>query len=303
MEEADLKKLITPSLLDLMVEACIPFSTTETLDFADVGRGIFLAGNLAPRIKEAAWPALVALSRVGLDNMPDLLSLLPPPSSPEFPRRCLGLQLLLDQAPRALLRGVDKRWQTSYFDVVSRGLAAAWLGLPERDRPDSRDRWLGEAGTTLDYWLVARLWFGAPFVHSESEGNQQIALDFTDATRRVIEAESGTRDPYREKRDEVLADIYGFPRVVVAGPPQGPDVTRESWCWWYAMLMDIHKPIIDKFGRYPYNNAAAGRESTSEELEWIEKVDRFAQASPKVAEQIREDIQAGRWQPLGSGGS
>lgn len=31
-----------------------------------------------------------------------------------------------------------------------------------------------------------------------------------------------------------------------------------------------HKAIIDRFGRYPYRNAILGRESTPEELSWLE---------------------------------
>lgn len=303
--EDNLKALITPSLLDLTVENRIPFPADQPLNFAEVSRNFFSAGDPArlAAFRKAAWPPLLALSKIGLDDMPDLLQLLlPPPSHPSFPKQCLGLQLLIDQGPRALFAGVDRRWQTGYFDVVSQRFAASWRALPERERPDSLARWT-EGGATLDYWLYARLWFGAPFVHSESVANQVIALEYTDSTRRAVEAASGMQDPWRERRQEVLGDVYGFPRVVAAGPPEGPVVSREEWCWWYGMLMDIHKPIIDKFGRYPYNNAAQGRESTDEELEWIEKTEHFAEASPEVARQVKEDVVAGIWRPLGTGSS
>jgi uncharacterized protein (DUF924 family) len=32
-----------------------------------------------------------------------------------------------------------------------------------------------------------------------------------------------------------------------------------------------HKAIIDRFGRYPHRNAALGRESTPEEIEWMKE--------------------------------
>lgn len=67
------------------------------------------------------------------------------------------------------------------------------------------------------------------------------------------------------------------------------------------MLMDIHKPIIDRFGRYSYANGARGRDDTAEELHWLEEVDHFAQESPEVARQIKKDIELGVWQPLGEG--
>ncbi|CAN8099891.1 unnamed protein product [Discula destructiva] len=298
-----LKDIITPSLLDLMVEYRVPFPTDQPLNFADVAGAFFSAGDSQSqaRFKDAAWPPLLSLSRIGLDGMPDLMQFLPPPSAPTFPKQCLGLQILVDQAPRVLFKGVDKRWQTGYFDVISQRLAATWLALAENERPDSQKRWTQEIGVTLDWWICARLWFAAPFVHSESVKNQSIALELTGGTRRVVEAASGTQDPWRAKREEVLSDLYGFPRVVKAGPPPGPDVTRETWCWWYTMLMDIHKPIIDKFGRYPYNNAAQGRESTDEELEWLEQVDHFAEAPLEVAKLIKADVAAGIWQELGAG--
>ena len=34
-----------------------------------------------------------------------------------------------------------------------------------------------------------------------------------------------------------------------------------------------HKAIIDRFGRYPYRNAALGRESTAEEQAWLDDYD------------------------------
>ena len=36
-----------------------------------------------------------------------------------------------------------------------------------------------------------------------------------------------------------------------------------------------HKAIIDRFGRYPHRNAALGRESTPEELAWLEENEGF----------------------------
>ncbi|HZK00045.1 MAG TPA: DUF924 family protein [Tissierellaceae bacterium] len=33
----------------------------------------------------------------------------------------------------------------------------------------------------------------------------------------------------------------------------------------------LHRDVLEKFGRYPYQNDDLGRESTAEELEWLEK--------------------------------
>ena len=130
---------------------------------------------------------------------------------------------------------------------------------------------------------------------------QAIALEFTEETRSVVEKVTGRKDPYRLKRGEILADLYGFPREYTAGPPQGDEVTRESWTFWMGMLMDIHKPIVDLFGRYPYLNAVLGRKSSEEEEEWIDETGHFGEADANVARRVLEDIERGRWTPLGEG--
>jgi hypothetical protein len=33
--------------------------------------------------------------------------------------------------------------------------------------------------------------------------------------------------------------------------------------------MDVHKPPLDKYGRYPYQNWTLGRDMTTEEEDWI----------------------------------
>lgn len=300
----NLAALITPDLLSSLVEARIQANLTGPIDGAEIGRLLFLTAPFNPALDEAIWAVLLALSRVGIDALTPtyLATFLPPPESAEFPQQCLGLQILLDQGPRVLCKGVDARWRGGYFDVVSRRFAKWRVSLhPAALRPDALKRWTEEVGTSFEYWTLVRLWFGAPFVHSEQLEDQEFALDFTDETRRAVEEVTGLKDPWRERRDDVLSDVTGFPRVARAGPPQGEGVSFADWSWWWFMLMDIHKPIIYRFGRYPYANGARGREDTAEELDWLEKVDHFAQESPVVARQIKKDIELGVWQPLGEG--
>ncbi|KAK3686193.1 hypothetical protein B0T22DRAFT_467481 [Podospora appendiculata] len=295
----ELRSVLTQTLFTLIVHARLPYYKQDTVDFATFGRNIFLEDHFGPIVADHVWPALIALSKIGLDHMPDLSLYLPAPTDPSYPTQCLGLQLLLDHCPRLLFRGVDQRWTYAYFSTVSQRLAAVWLALPDAARPDTWARWQA-AGAGLDYWLCVRFWFGTPFVHSELLANQEIALAYTDETRSAVERASGKMDPYRARRDQILADLHGFPREYVRGPPQGEHVTRERWTWWVSMLMDIHKPIIDRFRRYPYLNSINGRASTGEEIEWLDEVGHFGEASKEVAERIREDVQAGRWTPLGT---
>ncbi|KAH8901498.1 hypothetical protein GQ53DRAFT_740381 [Thozetella sp. PMI_491] len=288
-----LDKILTPSLFQFMVDCLIPFPKTQ-VDCA------FLASDpFDEKFREHAWPALLALSKVGLENMPDMMHFLPLPSAADFPPQCLGLQILLDQTPRVLCPAdsIDSRWVNSYFDIVSNKFARTWLGLPAEQRPDSWEAW-GKQSASLDYWLRVRRLFSCPHVHCGTLESQELALAFNEETRRTVERISGQTDPNRAERQEILSDVYGFPRMLTEGPPD--NLTTVTWCWWTLKLSDIHKPIIDKFGRYPYRNTVQGLENTEEEVEWIEKTNHFAEAPSHVAQLVRDDIAAGRWTPLGS---
>jgi uncharacterized protein (DUF924 family) len=276
----------------------MPYHRKQQIEFSEFGRDIFLVDHFGPAVKDKVWPVLIALSKIGLERMPDLSTYLPPPTDPSYPEQCLGLQLLLDVCPRVLFRGIDSRWTYAYFDRIAQRLAMIWHSLPAEQQPDSWDRW--KTDTALDYWIGIRFWFGTPFVHSENWEHQKIAVAFTEETRCVVEWVTGQTDPYRAKRDEILSDLVGFPREYRKGPPQGEDVTRESWAFWMGMLMDIHQPIINHFGRYPYLNAIQGRVSTAEEEEWIEKTGHFQEPNADVARRVKEDIRTGRWTPLGT---
>lgn len=292
----ELQRFLTPELLSFIVRARLPYGPNDAIDFSRVGREIFLEDKAGPLVREAALPALSALSKAPAT---DLTRYLPPPADRTYPEQCLGLQLLLDQCPRLLLRGVDTRWTVGPLAAASQRLARAWLALPPEQRPDAWVRWRDDAGASLGYWSSLRFWFGAPLVHAQDRALQRAAVDFTDETRRVVEAETGRADPYRAGRDDLLADVYAFPREFRKGPPQGEGVTCESWTFWMCMLMDVHKPIIDRFGRYPYLNAILGRQSSAEEEDWIAKTDHFGEADSETADKIKEDVKMGRMRPLG----
>lgn len=296
----ELRHILSPELFGFLVKARMPYPKQGPINFSHFGRDIFLEDHVGPVVRDKVWPVLIALSKIGLEHMPDLTAYLPPPTEDSFPEQCLGLLLLVDHFPRLFFHGMDERWTFGYFSQISQKIARKWIALPADQRPDGWERWHQDgAGAGLDYWIGVRFWFGTPFVHSEDRGLQGIAVKFTDETRSVVEKMTGKRDPYREKRNEIFADIYGFPRVYRNGPPQGNDVTRESWTFWMGMLMDIHKPIIDLFGRYPYLNAVLGRQASEKEKAWVEKTGHFGEAKPEVAKRILDDVKNGRWTPLG----
>lgn len=75
-----------------------------------------------------------------------------------------------------------------------------------------------------------------------------------------------------------------------------------EWFFWVWTVIDVHKPIIDKFGRYPYQDDPKGRVSTDEEKEWVKIFLRnIDESRSDIAERMRDDVLKGRWTPLGEG--
>lgn len=62
---------------------------------------------------------------------------------------------------------------------------------------------------------------------------------------------------------------------------------------WILNILWVHGPIIWAFGRYPYRNGAAGRESTRLEKEYLVEIDHFAEVDEETAKKILGDVKAG----------
>jgi hypothetical protein len=73
----------------------------------------------------------------------------------------------------------------------------------------------------------------------------------------------------------------------------------EDFAFWLWTVMDVHKPVIESFGRYPYKNSAMGKEETDREREWIVAWGMGREVDDHTARRIREDVLQGRWTPLG----
>lgn len=303
----ELRSLLTPALLTQLGDA-IPCSKTEPVDFAELTVIMKTSFFLTDACKRnTARDALLALSRLCPDGtVPpvsklDLMSLLPPVSSPQFPQQCYGMQLLLDQASRMLFSGISGRWQSGFFGPLARQFAGQWYALPKAQRPDSFARWRDDVGATcFDYWLVTRVIWAAPFLHAEDLESQKIGLEMSEETRVAVEAYTGQTDPYRAMRDETMTDDTLFLREVVKGlPVKDGKLSMGEYAFWWCRTLDAHWPIIEHFGRYPYRNAILGRETTEAEMKWLDVTGHFSEASPELAARVREDIAKGRWTPLG----
>ncbi|KAI1084101.1 hypothetical protein F5B20DRAFT_526698 [Whalleya microplaca] len=291
----DLKSFLTTDLFKLMVETWLPLSKTNPIDFGKAIQYVFFESSEDYiKVRDKAWPALKALSELGLDNIPDMTTFLPPVEDSDFPIQALGLQLVLDQAPRVLLQGVDTRWTYAYFGEIALRYALQLQSLPANLRPVSWARW--ESSVSLDYFVWVRIFFGAPIVHHEKMGATVAA--FTEETRTLVEQQLSVRDPYRAQ-PEKRWDLNGFPKMLMARGPASPCGVAEG-TFWLLCLMDVHKPPLDKYGRYPYQNWRLGRVGTPEEDTWMEKAGGiFGPPSEEVVRKIREDVENGIWTPIG----
>ncbi len=105
-------------------------------------------------------------------------------------------------------------------------------------------------------------------------------------------------DPYRAKRAELAVDTHAFGKMVREGPPLEPGVTMDEWFFWMWTVLDVHKPTIEIFGKYPYEDVAKGRLSTDEEREWtVVFQGGFDNSNLEVAKRIREDVLKGNVPP------
>ncbi|KXJ96506.1 hypothetical protein Micbo1qcDRAFT_229388 [Microdochium bolleyi] len=302
MAPTTLRSVISPELLRGLAECMLPYSTTEPIDFAGVIGGMFGGARAGTEqwetLKAPAWTALKALSELGIDNVPDFSQLLPAPTDSSFPVQAMGLVRLLDQVPRRLCRGLDSRYTDAYFAVYALQLFRyVHDGLPEELRPTSWSRWKDDV--SFDYFILVRMAFHVVLVHNESTAKEAVA--FTEATRVLVEERYGVQDAYRDQPDKRW-DLYGFPEMIAqatsGNTPASPMGVADGW-FHLALLLDVHYPILEKFGRYPYRNGAMGRLSTPEEEEWNKEAAVFPSLPLDIKNQIREDVLNGRWTPLG----
>jgi uncharacterized protein (DUF924 family) len=296
----DVLSLITPGVLQEVVALRIPWPRKDPFSFSVVADFYWRAmPNNSEELRRVCYPVLKGLTTVALSKIPNLMGLLPPPTSKDFPQQALGLILLLDQAPRRLLHGMDERWTAAFFDVLAFRLAGQFMNLPKDLQPHRKQRWTEESDYTFNHWAVIQFWFMAPLAHAEDLQYQAWMTEIAEELRAEVEKSTGIEDPYRVSRKEKSADPTAFSNQARAGPPYHANVSMDEFVFWFLMIYDYHPAIIQTFGRYPYRNLTLGRESTEAEQAYLNDTDHLFEVSADVAVKIREDILAGTWTPLG----
>lgn len=144
----------------------------------------------------------------------------------------LSIAILLDQMPRNIFRtneGLVKVY--THYDKIAQAFIRT-LFSPDSPipRPDQHPQWRNST--------AHRMWFYMVLCHSEDvEVHKQL--------------------------DGLLSDLQS-------------DLGKQTGCAGSKTLLEgqfkaerEHREIIDRFGRYPHRNAALGRKSTEEELEFL----------------------------------
>lgn len=241
-----LRAILTPDLLRAILKQVVPFPQTEKIDFTATTRFYFGEGQGASdyvaEFRRLTLPALSAISKVGPnpEDVPDLLTFLPHPSSSEFVKQATGLVLLLDQGPRLLFSGINMRWTTGFFDMLALRLSRQLIALPEKWRIDHLKRWTDEAGTSFEFWALVWIWIMAPFVHSESLELHQMRGQFGEDVRLMIERKAGSTDPWRKSHEKDSTDVFVFAQRVTRWP-QG-HMKMEDFMFWFIMVQDVCTP-------------------------------------------------------------
>ena len=268
------------------------------MDFTVVARMYFGGGAVDAWHALAFQSVLKPLSVLGVDNVPNLMELLPPPDAGDFPSKAAGLLFLLDQAPRAVFHGVNNRYIFGYFDRLAITLARQLDALPAHQTPFTLER-LTSQGWSFDYSVVVLLWLIAIFVHSEDIANHERGAVIAEEVRKAVEERAGKTDPARLTEDQDSSDVRLFLNLMIYRRPKWEGTKREDFVFWLLRVFRAHMPFIRKFGRYPYRNTSVGRSSTNEEIQYLEETSYFAsENNPEVVERIRQDVVAGRWSPL-----
>jgi uncharacterized protein (DUF924 family) len=299
----EITTLITPQLLQSIFDMHIPWAKNRPpsgKDWVDHQQDTCL-----PIWQKLCWQPLVAVSKLNLEeeNTPSFLTLLPEPSSPEFPKLALALVILLDQGPRLICNGLNERWRNGFFDPLVLRLSCELRDLSSSFRVDNFACWEKQS-FSFAHWCIISVFLSAPFAHSEDLANHEnILVPEVNERRSETERYYNTIDVFHAKELEdgqtldASSDTLAFSRFVREGMPETGRI--QDCVFWFCRVKEAHVPIVRTFGRYPYRNRALGRESTEAEIIFLEKTGNFGvSVDEEAARKIREDVVRCLWSPL-----
>lgn len=297
---AQLRHILTPELLAAVHEQVLPPPGTLASGLFDrfYGNG---GQDLSLQIYDLTFHSVfVPLSRIPLPLYPkSLLYLLPEPEDDQFPGQALGLILLLDQATRLIMKGHNKRWTAGFFDILALRVVKELDELPGHLQP--YERWPGYSWTDA---MLRRTMFTLPFLHTDGDiPSRRRAQEFTESIRKAVESHFRKEDPARtdprarlEREPDALLQLVGDESII---PPDYYERDKfEDYFFFDCQTNRAHLPALVEFGRYPWLNAPLGRVNTAEEDIFLGDIGNFAYMDPKIAADIRNDVERNIWRPL-----
>ncbi|KAL9621413.1 MAG: hypothetical protein Q9160_004173 [Pyrenula sp. 1 TL-2023] len=312
--ETQLQSLLTPSLLLQIHNIRFPYPKSSPINWPTVVNNLWSPDpSISRTLYQLCFPVWRAMAHMPFEPLLSLSlpALLLSPSSPDYLPHCLGLIYLLD-ASRSSFRGPDMRYAHFLFDPLAESTAAALFaedptaparGTPSPTSPFSPHAWLCRGWSFAHY--AARVdWLWAPLIHSEkymSPPHRALNKGFILHLRSLVEAESGVSDPHAATQLADEADLFLLPRITGGEipPPTASNLGREpgmpDYVFWMLRMNTAHFAIVERWGRYPYQNDQMGRLFGDEEEKWMEKAYPRGRLPEAWREEIRRDFVAGVW--------
>ncbi|KAJ1323527.1 DUF924 family protein [Microdochium nivale] len=305
---AALSNIISRDYLDRLYHLRYPSTQDEAQLVAQIRR--WKAGtppDISEELGQLVRPVLKQLSkhqqRWAARPPPVAAALLPADTlDPAYIRRAIALVFLLDQCPRMYCSSgaADARWVGGFFDLMAQELVWNILLSPPADGqlvPILDAAHWARVGYTFHEFLYISSLILTAADHSEEIGCHRQLKVIVQTRRRGIHEVTGRHDPYVGLLAAEMDSVYTFSQWMRRGLPDTPSV--EEFAYLRLAVIDVHWPIIAKFGRYPWRNGSLGRQNTAEEERFLTETNHFGEASADAAEKIALDVEAGTWTGLG----
>ncbi|KAF2149461.1 hypothetical protein K461DRAFT_296927 [Myriangium duriaei CBS 260.36] len=287
----DIRAIITPAVLDSLFSIRFPCEPDQTPEWRS------LSGSPSDaNLRRLALPLLQQLSAFGPDPniFPDLLTVLGSPDQGLFPRHAVALIFLLDQCPRYYYsEGTDARWVSAFFDPLVQRLLDHLLAQPAELQLLGHERWEGFSYSNFLY--ISSLILTAAD-HSEDVRRHLDLHDISQERRKEIHAATGIANPFASLIATEGEDPLTFSRWMRAGLPPVADI--YEWAYLRLAIVDVHRPVLERFGRYPWRNGSLGRLNSLEEEQFLEESGHFGEVDGETARLIRSDVAEGQWTRL-----
>ncbi|KAF9258999.1 hypothetical protein L218DRAFT_700652 [Marasmius fiardii PR-910] len=299
----DFSHIFTPDFYSQVLKLQFPWNAP--VDLKSAFRFYFLGeSNISQKCFDLChFHALKPISAM-CPTIPSLRQYLPDPKDANYADHTLALIVLFDQMPRYSYNGVEARHVFNFFGQIGIRLVRE---LIENDvLPDSTQEWTTRLGpgASFEDAMIRKHWLYVPLVHSEELEDHELVSGYLESMRKEVEVYYGLTDPWRDRRDEDSRDVVLFSRLIKGGPPVVEGTNNADLWFWMLRVFESHKPIIEKFGRYPYRNETTGREDTDEEKEYLKVTENFGMRglSDEDTRKLRDQVRDGVWEELSDKG-